>query len=88
MGRQLKEKEAHVGNLEARVIMLRKRLDLEKSIVALENLFENQRYPMIIYGLDFHKGESNSHAGKNNNVEPKSLRENNSNNKTNNQGNK
>lgn len=61
---------------------------MDKSIVSLDSLLEIQRSTLDKYGIGFKKGESSVHAGKKNKDEPKKLVENNTNSKSENQGNK
>lgn len=61
---------------------------MEKSTVALDNLLEIQRSPLDKSDLGFQKGESSLHVGKNTKDEPNKPIANNTNNKSEIQGNK
>lgn len=83
MRKQYKGKEDQCEKLEAKVMSMRKKINMEKNIVALDNLLEIHGSPLDRSSLGFQKGESSSHAGKNNKVEPKGPIVNHSSNKNN-----
>ena len=78
MAHQQKE-EGQVEQLEGDFVMLRKQLEKDnqlkqqKSMKALDYFLERKIFPMIILGIVFKNGESNSHVDNNNNAKPKRL---------------
>jgi len=88
MRKKYQENLNECKKLEAKVASLRKKQNIEKSIVALDNLLEIQRSPLDKSSLGLQKGESSLHVRKDIKEDSKKPVANNTSRKTDIQGNK